>query len=141
MQLPPGLLSDSLPRPQAAPIIEVSHVWAGYDQDPVLEDVSLTVRKGDFIGLIGPNGGGKNHLFQNSAGASGSVAGPCSGHGRPGAAGATLHGLCAPASGVRSHLPYYSHLAPVANETVVTDEYTAIAETFEKTGVVISEFK
>jgi zinc transport system ATP-binding protein len=60
----PRSLSDSLPRPQAAPIIEVSHVWAGYDQDPVLEDVSLTVQEGDFIGLIGPNGGGKTTFFK-----------------------------------------------------------------------------
>src|SRR5690242_21765872 len=31
---------------------------------PVLEDVSLNVRAGDFVGLFGPNGGGKTTLFQ-----------------------------------------------------------------------------
>jgi zinc transport system ATP-binding protein len=60
----PKSLADALPWPQSAPIIEVSHVWAGYDQEPVLEDISLTVREGDFIGLIGPNGGGKTTFFK-----------------------------------------------------------------------------
>jgi zinc transport system ATP-binding protein len=57
-------LSDARPFPQSAPIIEVNHVWAGYDREPVLEDVSLTVREGDFIGLIGPNGSGKTTFFK-----------------------------------------------------------------------------
>ena len=31
---------------------------------PVLEDVSLSIEPGDFIGLIGPNGGGKTVLLK-----------------------------------------------------------------------------
>lgn len=45
-------------------VITIQHLWAGYDQEPVLEDVSLTVYAGDFIGLIGPNGGGKTTLLK-----------------------------------------------------------------------------
>jgi zinc transport system ATP-binding protein len=45
-------------------IINLNHVWAKYDQTPVLEDINLTVYQGDFIGLIGPNGGGKTTLLK-----------------------------------------------------------------------------
>jgi len=45
-------------------VISVRHVWAGYDREPVLEDINLSVRELDFIGLIGPNGGGKTTLLK-----------------------------------------------------------------------------
>lgn len=45
-------------------VIAVRHLWAGYDEDPVLEDINLSVRELDFIGLIGPNGGGKTTLLK-----------------------------------------------------------------------------
>jgi zinc transport system ATP-binding protein len=45
-------------------VIAVRHVWAGYEHDQVLEDVNLSVYQGDFIGLIGPNGGGKTTLLR-----------------------------------------------------------------------------
>lgn len=46
------------------PQIEIQNLTANYDGDTVLEDISLTVRKNDFIGLIGPNGGGKTTLLK-----------------------------------------------------------------------------
>jgi zinc transport system ATP-binding protein len=46
------------------PVITIDHVWAGYDNEIVLEDVSLSVQPGDFIGIIGPNGGGKTTLLK-----------------------------------------------------------------------------
>ncbi len=50
---------------QIAPeVIALRHLWAGYDHEPVLEDVTLSVRQTDFIGLIGPNGGGKTTLIK-----------------------------------------------------------------------------
>jgi zinc transport system ATP-binding protein len=39
-------------------------MWAGYEREPVLEDINLSVYEGDFIGLIGPNGGGKTTLIR-----------------------------------------------------------------------------
>ncbi len=47
------------PRADRAPVIELRDVWASYDQDYVLESVSLEVHDRQFVALIGPNGGGK----------------------------------------------------------------------------------
>ncbi|HEX6202850.1 MAG TPA: metal ABC transporter ATP-binding protein [Thermoanaerobaculia bacterium] len=52
------------PPGERRPLIEVDHVTFGYDARPVLEDVSLTVRRGDFLAVIGPNGGGKTTLIK-----------------------------------------------------------------------------
>lgn len=51
---------------KAAPqkVISVRHLWAGYDGETVLEDINLSVKKLDFIGIVGPNGGGKTTLFK-----------------------------------------------------------------------------
>lgn len=45
-------------------VISVRHLWAGYDHEAVLEDINLSVKERDFIGLIGPNGGGKTTLIK-----------------------------------------------------------------------------
>lgn len=45
-------------------LIELKHITAGYDGTPVLTDVNLTIAEGDFIGVIGPNGGGKTTLLK-----------------------------------------------------------------------------
>lgn len=45
-------------------VISVRHLWAGYDGQVVLEDINLSVRERDFIGIIGPNGGGKTTLLK-----------------------------------------------------------------------------
>ena len=44
--------------------VVVSNVRFAYTGEPVLEDVSLTVHQGDFMALIGPNGGGKTTLLR-----------------------------------------------------------------------------
>ena len=48
----------------AAPIIDVRRVWFSFNGQPVLQDVSLTVPAGDFLVVIGPNGGGKTTLLR-----------------------------------------------------------------------------
>jgi len=45
-------------------VVTVRNLWAGYGNGPVLEDINLTVNELDFIGLIGPNGGGKTTLLK-----------------------------------------------------------------------------
>lgn len=46
------------------PIIEIKNLSAGYDNRQVLHDVNLTVYEHDFLGIIGPNGGGKTTLIK-----------------------------------------------------------------------------
>lgn len=45
-------------------LIEIEHVDAAYGSKVVLKDISLTVYEGDFLGIIGPNGGGKTTLLK-----------------------------------------------------------------------------
>ena len=45
-------------------IVELKNVAAAYDGKRVLHDVNLTIREHDFIGVIGPNGGGKTTLLK-----------------------------------------------------------------------------
>ena len=47
-----------------AKIIQVGHVSAGYKNKPVLENISFDVFERDFLGIIGPNGGGKTTLVR-----------------------------------------------------------------------------
>jgi zinc transport system ATP-binding protein len=46
------------------PIIEISGLHAGYKNENVLRDINLSIQKDDFLGLIGPNGGGKTTLLK-----------------------------------------------------------------------------
>lgn len=43
--------------------IEVADVSFAYDEQLALEDISLTVDAGEFLGMIGPNGSGKTTLL------------------------------------------------------------------------------
>ena len=45
-------------------LLVLRDVSASYGGEVVLEGVDLTVREGDFIGIIGPNGGGKTTLLK-----------------------------------------------------------------------------
>lgn len=45
-------------------VVSLSHVTFGYDDEVILRDVSLTIRSGDFLAIIGPNGGGKTTLLK-----------------------------------------------------------------------------
>ena len=45
--------------------IALHNVWAGYNvYEPILEEINFSVNELDFIGLIGPNGGGKTTLIK-----------------------------------------------------------------------------
>lgn len=45
-------------------IVEVRHLSFAYGKTPVLIDASFSVFQGEFIGIIGPNGGGKTTLLR-----------------------------------------------------------------------------
>jgi zinc transport system ATP-binding protein len=47
-----------------APLLQIRDLYAGYQGKPVLSKVSLDVMENDFIGIIGPNGGGKTTLLK-----------------------------------------------------------------------------
>jgi zinc transport system ATP-binding protein len=45
-------------------VVHLENVWVQYNGTPVLEDINLTVNRDDFLGIIGPNGGGKTTLLK-----------------------------------------------------------------------------
>ena len=69
------------------PIISLKGVWAGYDDDMILEDVNFDMYQGDYIGLIGPNGGGKTTLIRVILGLITPMRGKVSVYGRSAQAG------------------------------------------------------
>ena len=48
----------------AGEVARLEDVWVYYNDDPVLEGVSLSLIGNDFLGIIGPNGGGKTTLLR-----------------------------------------------------------------------------
>jgi len=46
------------------PLIKIQNLTIGYDRTPVLQNVSLDIFENDFLGVIGPNGGGKTTLVK-----------------------------------------------------------------------------
>lgn len=46
------------------PNIELDHVSFAYQNNPVLSNVSTKIYPGEFVGIIGPNGGGKTTLLK-----------------------------------------------------------------------------
>lgn len=49
-------------------ILEINHLNVSYDGHQVLENVNLSVSDRDFLGVIGPNGGGKTTLLKSILG-------------------------------------------------------------------------
>jgi zinc transport system ATP-binding protein len=52
----------------ASEAFRLEDVWVYYGENLVLEAVNLTVYEGDFLALIGPNGGGKTTLLKTILG-------------------------------------------------------------------------
>ena len=46
------------------PIVEIENVSFAYNGDAVLEEVNLAIQPGEFMAMIGPNGGGKTTLLR-----------------------------------------------------------------------------
>ncbi|MDH8702708.1 zinc transport system ATP-binding protein [Dysgonomonadaceae bacterium PH5-43] len=46
------------------PLLEIKDLSAGYNNNIVIQNVNLVVYENDFLGIIGPNGGGKTTLIK-----------------------------------------------------------------------------
>src|SRR5476651_1423702 len=44
--------------------IKTDQLFFQYEETPILENVSFAVKQGEFIGIFGPNGGGKTTLLK-----------------------------------------------------------------------------
>ncbi len=47
-----------------SPVVKTDQLSFRYNAENVLKDVSLSVEKGDFLGIVGPNGSGKTTLLK-----------------------------------------------------------------------------
>ncbi|MFI3250719.1 MAG: metal ABC transporter ATP-binding protein [Eubacteriales bacterium] len=47
-----------------AATIKIDHLSVSYDNTRALNDISFVVEEGDFLGVIGPNGGGKSTMLK-----------------------------------------------------------------------------
>lgn len=58
------------PVPERTPehLIDIEHLTLGYSEHVVLKDVTLTIRSGDRVGVLGVNGAGKSTLIKAIAG-------------------------------------------------------------------------
>ncbi|QER42328.1 metal ABC transporter ATP-binding protein [Thermodesulfobacterium sp. TA1] len=45
-------------------VLKVENLYFAYDEALVLKDINFEVKQGDFLALIGPNGGGKSTLIK-----------------------------------------------------------------------------
>ena len=57
-------------------LIEVDHLYAGYDGTAILDDVSFDIRAGEVFGILGGSGGGKSTILKHMIG----LVPPVSGH-------------------------------------------------------------
>ena len=62
-------MSD-LPAPHRvdAPFLKIENITVRRNRTNVLKDVNLTIHRGEFVGMVGPNGGGKSTLVQTILG-------------------------------------------------------------------------
>ena len=65
------------------PLLEFHDVACAYGRESVLRDVSLSIEPGQFVGLVGPSGGGKTTLLKAALGLVRPIAGAVRYDGRP----------------------------------------------------------
>ena len=56
------MMGDEVPR-HLQPLLEVDNVTVRRNKTDVIKDVNLVIYPGEFVGMVGPNGGGKSTLM------------------------------------------------------------------------------
>jgi branched-chain amino acid transport system ATP-binding protein len=69
--------------PAATPVLDVRHLTSGYNELPVVRDLSLKVEAGEIVALLGPNGAGKSTTLLSIAGVVPPMSGTISMQGQP----------------------------------------------------------
>src|SRR5258708_32232542 len=54
---------------ETSPAIEVERLVCAYDGAPVIENLTLAIRRGAFVGVVGPSGAGKTTFLRALLGA------------------------------------------------------------------------
>ena len=49
-------------------MLEIHDVSIAYENKPILQEINLSINKGEVLVLLGPNGAGKSTLLQAAAG-------------------------------------------------------------------------
>jgi zinc transport system ATP-binding protein len=49
-------------------VLKFNHAWFAYNGEPVIEDVTFALEKGQFAAILGPNGGGKTTMLRLALG-------------------------------------------------------------------------
>jgi lipopolysaccharide export system ATP-binding protein len=62
-ETPREVTGGTSPETSAQGVLAVQHLRKSFKARRVVEDVSMTVRRGEVVGLLGPNGAGKTTLF------------------------------------------------------------------------------
>lgn len=65
---PHGIEEPPVSSVSGVPLVELSNVSSSYGATPALQDVSLKIWPGQFMAIIGPNGGGKTTLLRTILG-------------------------------------------------------------------------
>lgn len=124
--------------------IVLKDVTAGYGSDVVLDRVNLVVPRGDFLGIIGPNGGGKTTLLNVLLGLVPVRSGSVSILGEPPAGGRRHIGYVPQSGGHDPKFPVtvweVASMGCIHGGNLLrkptTDDREAIADSLEKTGML-----
>lgn len=105
------------------PTIQVQDVSFRYTTPPVLEHINLVVEKSEFLGLVGPNGGGKSTLLKLILGLL-----------KPTSGGVTVLGY--PPEKGREHIGYVPQFAAFARDFPISVKDTVLLGRLGKTRVL-----
>lgn len=64
----PDRIDSNETSPQARPLLAVRELYSGYGEDQVLHGISLDVRAGELVTLVGRNGAGKSTIMRSIMG-------------------------------------------------------------------------